>query len=271
MRPAPAMRYALLCLTLAAAVRVHAVAPVAARVQEPNAAFEACLARAGIPDAPAFLAFDAELREALKTRDAATFAALAAYPLRVNQGSRGTVLVSTPAALQSRFDELVPPAIVSAVLGAAPRSIGCSATGVMYAAGAVWVGSIGTGGTSHLAVTVLNLPDTAAAGERIAPRVEFVCRAASLRAIVDVDGSGVYRYRAWNRPKALSDTPDLAVASGTRDYEGTGACGHPVWSFETGADTIAVLGKGCTPDAETSTGNLLITRGAKVLQRMDCY
>ena len=45
---------------------------------------------------------------------------------------------------------------------------------------------------------------------------------------------GTYHYRSWNKPKAISDKPDMDLKSKEVSVEGTGACRHTEYSFKTG-------------------------------------
>jgi len=112
------------------------------------------LAAVGAKDTQGFLMFDQELRAAISTQDAVPMALLVRYPLRINEGDHGSYSLNNPAALQSHFAEVFPPAVRAAVLKQKPETVFCTSTGVTYGDGALWIGT--TGG--RYVIEVINLP-----------------------------------------------------------------------------------------------------------------
>lgn len=61
------------------------------------------------------------------------------------------------------------------------------------------------------------------------------CKTDKHQIIVDEGPSGVVRYRSWNKPRAITEKPDVQVASKSAvSVEGTGPCRHQVMSFRLG-------------------------------------
>ena len=222
---------------------------------------------AGIKNPEAFLAFDRELRAALAKQDAFTVAALTKYPLQIND-DRGGYALTEPAAVQSHFQEVFPPAIRTAVSNQKPGDFFCTAEGIMYGNGQIWVEATPVG----YAIKVVNLP---APDHASASRIDFVCNAEKHRIIVDEAAGGAVRYRAWNRPRRLSDTPDLEIPAGKASVEGTGPCEYRLWKFNRGGTeyTVSELG-GCGEPNSTpngARGTLDVTAGGKSLAHFWCY
>src|SRR5580658_3671217 len=101
------------------------------------------------------------------------------------------------------------------------------------------------------AVATVNLPEgTHSSKTQIAGRVEFVCDADKHRAIVDTEASGAPHYRAWNKPRSLTEKPDMEISKGKKDYEGSGPCAQIIWTFTTGVTKFVVEGPGgCHEDS----------------------
>ncbi|MFM0062930.1 hypothetical protein [Paraburkholderia aspalathi] len=68
----------------------------------------------------------------------------------------------------------------------------------------------------------------------VSANADFQCGTSKHTIIVDHPKDGQYRYRAWNKPKPISDPPDMEVKSGTVDVSGTGACRHSDYTFKRG-------------------------------------
>ncbi|MGF6635227.1 hypothetical protein [Paraburkholderia sp. MM6662-R1] len=69
---------------------------------------------------------------------------------------------------------------------------------------------------------------------------DFQCNTAKHTVIVDHLSAGQYRYRAWNKPKPASDTPDMQVQSGSAETSGTGQCQHTDYTFKNGKVVFTV-------------------------------
>jgi hypothetical protein len=225
------------------------------------------LAAAGIGDAKGFLDFDRELRTALSKQDALTMALLVTYPLRIDE-DRGTYSLDDPAAIQSHFQDVFPPSVRSAVIDQKPEGFFCNAEGVMYGNGEVWVVPTAVG----YAIKVINLPVT---GPAPASKIEFACNAEKHRIVIDAPSNGTVRYRAWDRPRPLTDKPDMEIPDGKQGSEGTGPCRYPVWTFTRGVTQYTVSGiGGCSPSPSQppgARGTLEVTAAGKSLARSWCY
>ena len=78
-------------------------------------------------------------------------------------------------------------------------------------------------------------PNSTALGHRL---LDFVCDTPKHQIIIDSDQQIQYRYRAWNKPKAISEPPDMEVDAGKLDMLGTGPCVHDEWKFTKGKTTF---------------------------------
>lgn len=238
-----------------------------------------CTAQAGGPGKEAFLTFDRELRAALSTQDAASLALLVDFPLRVNPPDRATISLDNQAALQVRFQEVFSPAVRKAVLNQKTEEVFCKYTGIMYGRGELWIQAIGQGNVEHSAVKTVNLPSS---GKKAwseswslkAPRVEFACNTERDRLIIDANKDGTVRYRAWNKPRSISDKPDIEVPSGTERVEGTDPCTHAMWTFRHSNTEFVVSELGCNEVNSVpagATGEHVVSVDGKQEQRWWCY
>jgi hypothetical protein len=159
-------------------------------------------------DTKPFLAFDRELRTALSRQDAGMMALLVRYPLRINDG-RGSWYIQDDASLHARFGDIFPPAIRSAVINQAPESLSCNYRGIMYGTGAVWVNPSVEPKEIGYVIEAINLPHLPDPNPRPSVRVDFACRTENHRILIDSDAAGVPRYRAWNKPHAITAKPYL--------------------------------------------------------------
>ncbi len=204
------------------------------------------LAVLGANEAKTFLAFDRELRSALSKQDAGMMALLVRNPLRIND-DRGSYYVEDAASLQGRFHDIFPPAVRQAVLNERPEAIECSYRGIMYGDGVVWVNPTNKG----YLIWTINLPAASRSTRAAVPgNVEFACETKQHRVIVDIGAQGAPRYRAWNKPRPLTEEPSMEVTQGKRTFEGTGPCAHPVWTFTRGSTTFIVEGMDCSSDSD---------------------
>ena len=202
---------------------------------------ESCnLSIAGAPDKESFLAFDRELRYALSKQDPMVMSLLVGFPLRVNDGA-GSILVNDATALQARFEDVFPPKIRSAVLDHKVESVSCNFGGIMYGNGDLWVYVTEQG----YEVAAINLPRSQRKVP-VLPKLDFVCDAEKHRVVVDALPGRAYRYRAWDKPRSITERPDVEVSTGTKEYQGTGPCRHPIWTFADGDSEMVVSGLGCS-------------------------
>jgi hypothetical protein len=203
------------------------------------------------PGEAAFLAFDKELRSALSSGDAAALALLVRFPLRVTFSDGAKISLHDPATVQLRFEEVFPPPLRAVVMNQKPRAVFCRYDGIMYGRGALWIDLTGEGKAARFTIASVNVPST---GEKTAngvrrspgPQVVFTCNADKHRIIVDVSKAGDIRYRSWNKPRSVTEKPDMVVAAGNTDVEGTSPCTHSIWTFKRGDATFVVSELGCT-------------------------
>jgi len=77
-------------------------------------------------------------------------------------------------------------------------------------------------------IEAVNVPQRdRASGGSSGGRLEFVCRTGRSQIIVDTGNTGAPRYRAWNAPNSINK-PDLEIAVGEKNVEGTGPCAEDV-------------------------------------------
>lgn len=201
------------------------------------------LSSVGASDSKGFLTFDSEFRAALTQQDAAIMSLLVQYPLRINDG-RGSWYVQDAESLQRRFQEIFPPALRSAVLADKITALSCMGAGVMYANGTVWVNLMNSESKSpgrRYLVESVNEPD----GPETPRNVRMSCQTARHRIVLDNGAGDAVRYRDWDTPRSLLEKPSLEIANGKETSEGTGACRHWVWTFDTGGATIVLQTIGC--------------------------
>jgi hypothetical protein len=201
----------------------------------------------GTPDGVRFFG---ELRGAISRRDAAAMALLVGFPLRLNLCGGAGVALENEAALQERFDEAFPAWLRNAVLKLNEINTDNSVWGegeIGIADGLLWIKRSGSSDTSRFRVRVVNAcedyqkPPAASS----APRLLYACETEKHRVIVDAAAKDAPRYRAWNKPRFLPDSPDIALR-GTSDLSGTGPCTSRTWSFGQGKATIELKELKCT-------------------------
>ncbi len=100
----------------------------------------------------------------------------------------------------------------------------------------------------------------------------FTCNADKHRIIVDSQ-AGDIRYRSWNKPRSITETPDMVVAAGKSAVEGTSPCTHSIWTFKRGATTFVLGEIGCTEKQppEGAVGNLEVLVDGKRRTESWCY
>ena len=241
---------------------------------------EGCDLRAvGATEKQSFFAFDRELRDALTRQDAGAMALLIEHPLRVNS-ARGKYLLEDPRSLQLRFQEVFPPAVRNAVLKYGLDNIFCSYNGIMYGNGELWVDVLSdrrfhAKNSSHYAIKSVNLHDSSPDEIPNQPKLEFVCETEKHRIIVDTLDRLSFHYRAWNKPRAIAEKPDLELTKGTFEFQGTGVCSYGLMTF-TNANTNYILqkGLGCLGGNDVpaeAIGQLEVTSRDKTLSTAWCY
>jgi hypothetical protein len=136
----------------------------------------------------------------------------------------------------------------------------------------------GTAGRSAACVALclgLGLGLGATAASAAAPDAPlFQCNTRKHQIVIDGDpATERFRYRAWNRPKPMTAPPDMAVASGTQDYEGTGPCRYHFYRFKTGnVEYIVADSLGCTESwpPKDAVGELTVLIGGEVKSSQWC-
>ena len=101
----------------------------------------------------------------------------------------------------------------------------------------------------------------------------FICDAEKHRVVVDSDLARKARYRAWNKPRSVTEKPDLEIASGTTRVEGTGLCGHSIWTFRKANTEFSINELGYTDASEPTgaRGELEVSVAGKLEHRAWCY
>lgn len=199
------------------------------------------LAILGLRNKDSVLQFDRELRHALSDQDAGIIALLVKPSLRVND-AKGTFYIQDARSLQLRFQSIFNSSLRDSVLREKPEDLTCVSGGLSYGSGTVWV--VYSGG--RLAISAVNVPDQSPSEISASRAIEFVCNAEKHRVIIDAVGTGPPRYRAWEKPHSVLKKPDLEIAKGRRQLEGTGDCAHTTWTFTTSDATYYLQGPdGC--------------------------
>jgi hypothetical protein len=215
-----------------------------------------------------FTRFDAELRSALEQNDTAALAFLVGYPLRVNT-NKGTLLIPDAESLDGHYSEIFTPEVRSEVLATVTDDYICRYDeGLGYKRGIIWVSTDG----HRFTLGTVNLRDQQAESKKSA--LIFACETKTHRIAIDELEGGGFRYRSWNKPKSLSAAPDVDLAHGKQEFEGTGVCSHPVYTFRSGQVVYQVEGGlGCTEGSEPAkaTGHLSVTVGGKRVTDDWCF
>ena len=193
------------------------------------------LALLGAKETKSFLEFDREFRYALSSQNAGVIALLVKPSLRVND-DRGQFYIQDARSLQLRFQEIFTTAVRDEVLKQRPETLTCLGSGVMYGDGVVWVNYTG----QRYVIETVNVPASTHSPKSAERTVEFACNAEKHRVIVDAVGDGIPRYRAWTKPHSLTEKPDLEIASGKRERQGSGVCAYTIWRFTSGGTEFDV-------------------------------
>lgn len=215
-----------------------------------------------------FTRFDSALRSALKRNDTAALAFLVNFPLRVNT-NKGTLLIPDARSIDGHYAEIFPPELRNQVLTTGPDDYICRYDeGLGYKAGVIWVSTDG----NKFRLDSVNSPDLHAKSDK--PTLLYTCETKTHRISIEDLKNGKFRYRSWNKPKELSETPDLEISDGTIHLEGTGICSYGVYSFTKGnAEYTVNEGLGCTDGTEPkqATGDLHVTVAGKDVTQAWCY
>jgi hypothetical protein len=222
-----------------------------------------------------FEKFDKELRIALTRQDALALAFLVTFPLRVNDAARGTFSINDAAALKTHFQEVFTPAVRKAILSEKNDNMGCMTEGVMYANGVIWVNA------SERGYAIWSVNRDAVPPYKMNKwntlTTKYICQTQTHRIVVDIVTGGDLRYRAWNKPRPLTDSPDLEILKGDGTFEGTNFCAVPIYTFKKGTAIYRIEGGlGCFGDNEpgppkNATGQLVVTLKDKPAVEAWCY
>jgi hypothetical protein len=217
-----------------------------------------------------FDAFDRELRAALTKEDALALAFLVKFPLRVNAPG-GAYSLDDAQALQTHFQEVFSTSVRKAILDQPIDEIGCNIEGVMYGQGVIWVNATKRG----YEIEVVNDEETLPALPKGSPQTKYICQTQTHRVVVDALADGALRYRAWNKPRAISEKPDLEILGGKDSFEGSDICAYPVWTFKNGQTAYRAEGAlGCYGEVEPpkdATGRLVVTVPGKPDEEAWCF
>lgn len=250
------MRFSLLLFALAAAVQAQ---------ESPTYVSEFCdLSVLGASEKESFLQFDRDLRHALENNDRVALSLLISYSVRVNVGFGASALLNEAAIFGDRYDEILSPGLRSKVLAQGPEQTRCNWNGISYGNGSLWVNPDDHG----YAIWVIN------PGSRPSDKpseIVFTCRTDQRRAVVThVDDEQGFRYRSWPSAESLTAEPAVDLTAGARRREGTGSCGHWIWSFDAPDGAIEISEVGCTREGDNARGRLSIqSEGGKALVE-DC-
>lgn len=214
-----------------------------------------------------FAAFDHELRAALIRQDAAAMSFLVKFPLRVNTDA-GTILIPDAASLSGHFNDIFPTPVRDQILNTKAVDYVCRYDeGIGYKAGVIWVDVA----KDNFSLTAVNVDTSVGSPE---PSLRFTCETDHHRIAIDEWPHGVLRYRSWNKPKPLTEKPDLELSGGKLIFQGTGICSTGEYEFESGNTVYDVSdGLGCTDGSEPkdSIGDLTISISGKEIVHAWCY
>jgi hypothetical protein len=75
----------------------------------------------------------------------------------------------------------------------------------------------------------------------------FVCNTKKHTVVVNSLSDKDFSYTAWDKPNSMKSEPNIVIANGTEDVEGTGPCRHIVWRFTNkSVEYVVEKGLGCT-------------------------
>jgi len=152
--------------------------------------------------------FDRELRVAIARQDTVAVAFLVTFPLRVNDAG-GTISIDNAAALKMHFQEVFTPAVRKAILNEKFDDLGCNIEGIGYGLGVIWVNASDRG----YAIWSVNRDAVPPyQNTRKLPKINYVCQTSTHRIVVETLAGGALRYRSWNKPRFVTQPPDLEIA-----------------------------------------------------------
>jgi hypothetical protein len=109
-----------------------------------------------------------------------------------------------------------------------------------------------------------------------AQKIAFSCNTEKHTILIFQIDSDSYQYRSWNKPKPMSDKPDMDLKS--KNIDSVGSC-QRYYKFKTGKVEFEVtnqwscLGKGETPPeaAKGAIGDLYVRSSGEVKSHYYCY
>lgn len=231
-----------------------------------------CTASGGISPSAQQIAefnrFDKELRSALQRNDPAALAFLIDFPLRVNT-NKGALLIPDAQSLGGHYAEIFPTQVRDRVIATVPADYFCRYDeGLGYKDGVIWASTDGHRFTLQ-AVNELDLHVQSKKSILL-----YTCETKSHRISIEELANEEFRYRSWNKPKSLNETPDIDLAHGKQTFSGTGVCSIPTYTFRSGDVTYEVNGGlGCTDGSEPpkATGHLSVSVGDKQVTDDWCF
>ncbi len=216
--------------------------------------------------------FDKELRVALNNQDPVAMAFLVTFPLHVNDAG-GKISLDDPAALKTHFQEVFTPAVRTAILSENTKEARCDIEGIGYGRGVLWVNASERG----YAIYAINrdaVPPYSLS--KNSPTIDYLCQTQTHRIAVDTTADGNLRYRSWNRPRAVTEIPDLEISNGVGTFEGTNVCAVAIYTFKNGGAVYKVdagIGCGSADDGvpKNATGQIEVTLSVKRTSASWCY
>lgn len=221
-----------------------------------------------VKDAAALQRFDTEMRQSLKTGNPLQMAFLVDFPLQVNRPGQGRIRLLDADSLVFNYAATFNPILKAALLGTTQDQIQCTNEGIYYGNGELWVKPVPLeGGQLTYRIEAINMPQD----QPIESSVELVCETDKQRVVIDRQNSAL-RFRAWNKPKALTDKPDLLANDGEDSYEGTGFCTYKIWNFSSGQMSLSLAeSSACGPDDVSDKNSTLeLSLPGKPDQKLIC-
>lgn len=189
----------------------------------------------------AFLEFDSDLRAGLKKPDGGFVLHLLHYPFTSELQGPGPTEFRNSWQAHFRIKELFSPALRSIIQKQDIKDISCDTYGLYYGDKNLTVEPNFTPVTTNR--TDINFEIISISGPDY--KTQFVCNTVKHWIVVDSNGPGFYRYRAWNKPRPDTDAPDLEIDSGKGDVEGSGSCKHSVWKFSNDNAEYVISKRNC--------------------------
>jgi len=229
-----------------------------------------------VTDKQSFLDFDASLRAALKSGDPAALSLLLKFPLGLRDADGSSTSVADAATLQLKFDTAFPPLARNAVLSLKPSDLWCNYVQAFYSDNhaQVDIDLVDVGIEKEFRITGIDILETKSkASSKADHQVQFICHTPKYRILIDATDGGKMRYRAWAKPRAFPDKPDMQIDTGIVRGEGSDVCAHDIWTFKNGKTQYEVSELGCTDGSEpkNAIGSVDITIGEKPVETLWCY